>query len=162
MVPHLPFVLLSFSTIDFCSRIHSLVSFSPSVCVKKTFSSSATSQEDVVTSMVVGCTSSLILRRMFFVTYNSSLEMKPAAVLTEAAICAILKLNCNTDWHAFYNDGGTAFVGKKRVTDLISVETILGFDASHKTFANSGNAMRTAKTSFEYKDTLSFAGTEKF
>ena len=63
-----------------------------SACVKKNFSSSATSEEDVVTSMGVVWISSLILRHIFSVTLSSSLEKKSAAVLTETAMCAILKL----------------------------------------------------------------------
>ena len=64
--------------------------------MKKNCSSSATSEEDVVTSMGVVCTSSLILGRILSVTFNSNRERKSAAVFTEPAICAILKLNCST------------------------------------------------------------------
>ena len=71
-------------------------SSSLSACVKKNCSSSATSEEDVVTSMGVVWISSPILRRIFHVTLSSSLEKRSVAVLTETAMCAIWKLNCNT------------------------------------------------------------------
>ena len=64
--------------------------------MKKKCSSSATSEDDIDTSMGVVCTSSRILRRIFSVTFSSNLDRKSAAVLTEPAICAILKLNCST------------------------------------------------------------------
>ena len=64
--------------------------------MKKVCSSSATSEEEVVTSIGVVGISSLILRRIFSVTLGSSLERKSAAVLTDPAMCAILNLNCNT------------------------------------------------------------------
>ena len=73
--------------------------------------------------------------------FNSNWERKSAAVYTEPAICAILKLNCSTRSHAFHKDGGMAFVFENRVTDLLSVKTIVGFVASHKMCANSGNAI---------------------
>ena len=90
MVPHVLPILLPFSDIVlfFQGFVFSSVSFSPSVCVKKNCSSSATSEEDVVTSMGVVCTSSLILRRIPSVTFNSNPESKSAAVFTEPAICA--------------------------------------------------------------------------
>ena len=64
--------------------------------MKQTCSSSATSEEDVVTSMGVVCTSSWILRWIFSVTFSSYLKKKSAALLTEPAICDFLKLNCRT------------------------------------------------------------------
>ena len=81
---------------SFRSRVCSSDSLVSSACVKKNCSSSATSEEEVVTSIGVVWISSLILRRIFSVTLSSSLERKSAAVLTDPAICAILKLNCNT------------------------------------------------------------------
>ena len=110
-------------------------------CVTKNCSSSALSKEDVVTSMGVVWIYSRIFRRIFSVTLSSSLERKLAAVLTEPAMCAILKLKCNTESRAFQSAGGIAFVWKKRVTDLLSVRTIVGFVASHRMCANSKNAM---------------------
>ena len=80
----------------FPCRIWSSVSSRSSVGVKRNFSSSATSEEDVVTSLGVISTSSRILRRILSVTFNSNREKKSAAVFTEPAICAILKLNCST------------------------------------------------------------------
>ena len=68
---------------------------SPTDCVKKNCSSSAISEEGVVTSMGVVCTSSRTLRRIFSVTTNSKWERKSAAVSTEPAICAVLELNCS-------------------------------------------------------------------
>ena len=94
-----------------------------------------------MTSMGLICTSSLILRRILSVTFDSNREQKSAAVFTEPAICAIYKLNCSTYSHAFHKDGGMALVWKNRVTDLLSVKTIVGFVASHKMCANSRNAM---------------------
>ena len=82
----------SFHSRGVCSSDSSLLS----ACVKKICSSSATSEEEVVTLICVVWISSLILRRIFSVTLSSSLERKSAAVLTEPAMCAILKLNCNT------------------------------------------------------------------
>ena len=108
--------------------------------MKKNCSSSATSEEDVVTSMGVVCTSSLILRRILSVTFNSNRERKSAAVFTELALCAILKLNCSTKSHAFHKHGGMALVWKNRVTDLLSVKTIVGFVASHKMCAIASSA----------------------
>ena len=99
--------------------IYSSVSPWLSGCVKKNCSSSATSDEDVHTSMGVVCTSSQILRWIFSVAFSSNLDRKSAAVLTEPVICAILKLNGSTQSHAFHRDGGMAFVWKNRVTDLM-------------------------------------------
>ena len=81
---------------SFCSRVRSPDLSLLCARVKKNCSSSATSEEDVVTSIGVVWISSRILRRFFSVTLGSSLERKSAAVLTEPAMCAILKLNCNT------------------------------------------------------------------
>ena len=81
---------------SFLCKICSSVSCWLSVWVKKNCSSSATSEEDVVTSISVVCTSSLILRQILSVTFNSNLERKSAALFTEPAISAILKLNCST------------------------------------------------------------------
>ena len=67
-----------------------------SACVTKNCSSSATSEEEVVTSIGVVWISSRILRRIFSVTLSSSLGKKSAALLVEPARCAILNLNCNT------------------------------------------------------------------
>ena len=91
--------------------------------------------------MCVVWISFLILRRIFSVTLSSSLQGKSAAVLTEPAKCAILKLNCKTYSHAFQSAGGIAFVWKKRVTDLLSVRTFVGFVAAHRVCANSRNAI---------------------
>ena len=74
-------------------------------------------------------------------TFSSNLQRKSAAVLTELAICAVLKLNCGTYSHAFHRDGGMAFVWKNRVTDLLCVNTIVGFDVSHSMCANSRKTM---------------------
>ena len=49
----------------------------------------------------------------------------------------------------FHKDGEMAFVWKNRVTDLLSVKTIVGFDASHRMCANSRKAMKIAQISFE-------------
>ena len=74
-----------------CSSVLSL----PYACVKRNCSSSATSEENVVASMGVVCTSSRILRWTFSVTFSSNLEKNSAAVLTEPAIRAILLLSCS-------------------------------------------------------------------
>ena len=76
---------------SFRSRVCSSESLPSSACVKKICSSSATSEEDVVTSIGVVWISSLILRRIFSVTLSSSLERKSTAVLTDPAICAFFK-----------------------------------------------------------------------
>ena len=81
---------------SFCSSVSSPDSFSLSAWVKKNCSSSVTSDEAVVTWMGVVWISYRILRRIFPLTLSCSLERKSAAVLTEPAICAISKLNCNT------------------------------------------------------------------
>ena len=78
------------------SRVCSSVSVFPFACVTKKCSSSATSEEEVVTSKGVVCMSSQILRQNLSVTFNSNLERKPSAALTEPAICAISKMNCST------------------------------------------------------------------
>ena len=80
----------------FRSRVCSSDSLASSACVKKLCSSLSTSEEEFVNSMGVVWISSLILRRIFSVTLSSSLERKSIAVLTDPAMCAILKLNCNT------------------------------------------------------------------
>ena len=85
-----------FRDFSFRSRVSFLFSSSPSAWLKKDCSSSATSEEDVVTSMGFVFISHRILRRIFSVTFNSNLERKSAALLTEPAICVFLKLNCNT------------------------------------------------------------------
>ena len=61
-----------------------LVSFSPSVRMKKNSSSSVTSERDVFTSIGVVCVSSRILRRTFSVIFTSNKEKNSAAVLTQA------------------------------------------------------------------------------
>ena len=48
------------------------------------------------------------------------------------------------------------------MSDLLSVKTIVGFVASYKMCANSGNAIQIAKNSFEYIDILSCAGEKIF
>ena len=48
------------------------------------------------------------------------------------------------------------------MTDLLSVRTNVGFVASHRICANSTNAIKIAKNSFEYMDILSCAGEEIF
>ena len=85
-----------FRNCPFLSRVCFSVSSSPSACAENNCFSSATSEEDVVTSRGVVCTSSLILRRIFSMTFNSNREKKSAAVFTEPAICPILKLNFST------------------------------------------------------------------
>ena len=85
-----------FRDCSFRSNVCSSDSLPSSACVKKICYSSATSEEEVFTSIGVVWISSLILRRIFSVTFSSSLERKSAAVLTDPAMCAILKLNCNT------------------------------------------------------------------
>ena len=81
---------------SFRSRVCSSDSLLSCACVKKNCSSSATSEEEVVTSIGVVWISSLILRCIFCVTLSSSLERKSAAVLTDQVMCSMLKLNCNT------------------------------------------------------------------
>ena len=78
----------------FRSNVCSSDSSLSSACVKKTCSSLATSEEDVVTSLGIVWIYYLILRRIFSVTSTSSLERK--SVLTEPAVRTILKLNRNT------------------------------------------------------------------
>ena len=102
----------------------------------KNCSSSAMSEDDVVISMGVVCKSFRVLRRMFSVTFYSSPEKKSAADLTEPAVSAILKFNCNTQSHAFRKFVGMAFARKTLVTNLLFVKTLVGFDASHKMSAN--------------------------
>ena len=75
--------------------------------------------------------SSLILRRIFSVTFSSNREKTLTAVLNDPAIQVSWKLNCITELNAFHNAGRFAFVWRNRVTDLISVRTIVGFIASH-------------------------------
>ena len=79
---------------SFRSRVCKSDSSFLSACVKKNCSSSATSEEEVVTSIGVVWIFSRTLRLIFSVTSSSSLDRKSAAVLTEPAMCAILKLNC--------------------------------------------------------------------
>ena len=54
--------------------------------------------------------SSLILSRIFSVTFNTNRGKISAAVLIEPAIWAILTLNCNTQSQAFHKVGGIALV----------------------------------------------------
>ena len=61
--------------------------------MKKICFLSATSGEDVVTSVDFVCISSRILRRHFSVSLSSSLERLPAVLLTEPAMCAFLYLD---------------------------------------------------------------------
>ena len=112
-----------------------------SACVKKICSPSAMSEEEDVTSIGVGWICSQILRRISSVTLSSSLERRSTAVLTDPAMCAILKLYCNTESHALQSAGGIAFVWKKRVTDLLPVRTLVGFVVCYKMCANSRNAI---------------------
>ena len=84
--------------------------YSLSAWGKKKCSSSATSQEKIVTPMGVVCMSARILRRIFSATLSSSLERKSAAALTDTAMSATLKVNCNTSSDAFHSAGRIAFV----------------------------------------------------
>ena len=63
---------------SFCWRVCSFDLFSLSVCAKKNCSSSATSEEDVVTSMGVVWNFSSILKRIFSVTLISTMERSSA------------------------------------------------------------------------------------
>ena len=72
---------------SFRSKVCSSDSLTSSSCVKKNCSSSATSEEEVVTSIGVVWISSPILRRILTVTLSSSLERKSVAVLTDPAMC---------------------------------------------------------------------------
>ena len=114
MVRRLPSILLQLSgNVFFSIRGLFFYSFLLSVCTKENCSSSPTSEEDDVTSIGVVSISCRILRRSFCVFLSSSLEKKSAAVFTGTAVCAIVKLSCNTSPHAFKSDGGLAFVWKK-------------------------------------------------
>ena len=126
---------------SYCSRVYSSDSSSLPACVKKNCPSSATSEEEVVTSIGVVWISSRIFRRIFSVTLSSSLERKLAAVLTQPAMCAILKLSFSTKSHASQSASGIASVWKKRFTDLLSLRTNVSFVASHKVSADLRNAM---------------------
>ena len=86
----------AFCSVFFSFRSRVCSSDSPLLygCMKKTCSSSATSEEDVVTSKGTVWISSRSVRRIFSVTLNSGLERNSAAVSTEPAMCAILNLNC--------------------------------------------------------------------
>ena len=81
--------------------------------MQKNFSSSATSDDDVIISMGADGVSTRISIGNFSVTLSSSLERKLAAVSAEPAMCVILQLNCNTSSHAFHSADGNAFVWKK-------------------------------------------------
>ena len=67
-----------------------------SACLKNNCSSTATTVEDVVTSIGFVWIFSRILRRIFSVTLSSSLERKSAEVFSEPALCTILKLIFST------------------------------------------------------------------
>ena len=82
-------------------------------------------------------------------SFNSILVRKSAEVLTQPRIRAILKLNCDTSLLAFRKEGRIAFVWKKLVTDLLSVKTIVGFDASHKLCTDSKIDIKITKNFFE-------------
>ena len=142
MVPHVLPILLPFPRLlSPLKGVCSSLCFSPSACLKKKFSSPATSEVVVVTSVGVLCTSYRILRRIISVTFNFNRQRKSAAVFSEPAICVIFKLNCRTLLHAFHKDGGITFVWKNRVIDLLSVRTIVRFVASDKLCTNSRSAM---------------------
>ena len=126
---------------SFPSRVFSSIPFSLSAWLKNNCFSSLTSEDVVVTSMGVVCTSSRILRQIFYVALSSSQARSSAAVLTEPTLSAMLKLNCNKYLYALPSDGRTAFVRLKCVTDMLSVKTIVGFAISQKTCANLRNAM---------------------
>ena len=68
------------------------------------------------------CMSCGISRRIIALVFSTRLERKSAAVLTEPAKFANLKLDCHTLSFAFHSDGGNAFVWKNRVTDMLSVK----------------------------------------
>ena len=123
------------------SRTCSFDSSFLSACLMKNCFSSATSEEDVVTSIGVVWISSRTLRRSFSLTLSSSLEKQSAAMLTKPAICSILKLNCNTYSPAYQRAGGIGFVWKKCVTDILSVRKIVGFVACQRMCANYRKAM---------------------
>ena len=151
MVIHfLLFLLLLLRANCFLLSVCSLVSFSLSDCVRKNYSSSGTSDEDVVTSIGVVCISSRISRRIFSVVLRYCLERNSAAVQVELTMCAIFKLSFNTSILAFHSDGGMAlFWKKKHVTTLLPVKMFVGLVASHKVRANSKNALYFVETSFE-------------
>ena len=89
MVHHVQPILLPFlGDCSYLSMVCLSVSSPLSVGLKKNCSSSATSEEVVVTSIGVVFTSFRDLRRIFSVTFNASLEKNSAAVLTGPAIYA--------------------------------------------------------------------------
>ena len=71
---------------SFRSRVCSSDSLTLSACVKKNFSSSATSEVEVVIPIGVVWISSLIWRRILSVTLSSSLEKK-AVLLNQRNVC---------------------------------------------------------------------------
>ena len=112
MAPHFSFATQSvalFQGSSFISKDCSSVSFSLFLGVNKNYSSLATSEEDVFTFISVVYVFSRILRR-FAVTFNTSVDIIPAVVLTEPAMRAIWELSSTTHPYTVHSDGGTFFV----------------------------------------------------
>ena len=79
------------------SKICSYDSVSLSAWLKRNCSSSETSEEDLVISIVFIYMSCQILRLIIHIPFSSSLERNSAVALIQLAMCAILKETCNAN-----------------------------------------------------------------
>ena len=86
----------------------------------------------IFTSMGLIVMSFRICRTIFSFGSASIHNRKSDAVLSFLGLCAVTKLNCNTQLHAFQCDDGIIFVWKNLVTDLLSVLIMVGLVAPRK------------------------------
>ena len=133
-----------------------------SACVNKNCYTSATCDEDVVTSICVACSSPCILSQNFSVTLRSSREKKSAVVFIEPAMSANLKKKCkHIHMHSTATLEGLLSV-RKRVTDLLSVKTIIGVAAFHKTCANRRKTKYVPQIFLYYMENFNGAGKKNY
>ena len=64
---------------------------------------------------------------MFSLRSITNRDKYSAAVFIFPGMCAMLKLNCNTNTQAFHKGGERIFVSKYLVADLLSLVIISGF-----------------------------------
>ena len=133
-----------FRTSSLCCQTSFSVVSCWSVVSKKTDSSCATCAmpvDSMFTSIGFVGMSSLIFKFIFSFGSISKQNRKSAAMFIFPGMCAIVKMNCSTKSQAFQKGGGTIFVWKNLVTDLLSVMIIIGLMAPQNIRPNSMKAL---------------------
>ena len=112
-----------------------------SVVSKETGPSCAMTVDSMFTSTCFVGMSPLIFKNTFSLGSISKRDKESAAVFIFPGLCAMVKLNCSTKLQVFHKVGGTIFVCKNLVTDLLSVMIITGLVAAQSILPNSLKAM---------------------